>query len=114
MTDFRQAGEDLLATSYGRRKPAASVTDSPVDHCLDDRSEIFAFGGQLIVDARRVFAVADGFDDARPLEAFQAIGKRVGRNAFLRFDELREAMLATHQVANHQQRPAVAEYVERP
>jgi len=57
--------------------------------------------------------VAVTLHDPGTHEALQPLGQGVGGNALFRFQELGEAALAAHQVAHDEQRPAVAEHIER-
>src|SRR5205823_5098525 len=61
---------------------------------------------------RRVLAVGRRGDEAGGLEPLEALGKDVGRNVLGRGDKLAETLLAREQVANHEQRPAIAQQVE--
>src|SRR5688572_12785829 len=58
-------------------------------------------------------AVAPRADHAFPDEQLQAVGQDVGRDTLGRLYELRVSALAAHHVADHEQRPAIAEHVER-
>src|SRR5579863_3491437 len=51
-------------------------------------------------------------NEARVFQSFQAVGKNVGGNAFQRILQLTIGHIAAEQVANHEQRPLVANEVE--
>jgi len=60
-----------------------------------------------------VVTVALGPDDSGGREAPQAVGQHVGRNRFGRILKLCKAAFPAHQVADDEQRPPIAEQVER-
>jgi len=86
---------------------------TPLGHGPDNRPQILPLGRQPVFFARRVRAVALRRDNPAGDEPFQPVGEDVGRNPFLRFEELGEPPLPPHQVSDDEQRPAVAEDIER-
>src|SRR5262249_41964155 len=97
--------------SIGRR--SGVMPGAPSDHLEHDRQEVDALQRKPIPSARstnrRFF-----FDDAVLLETQKPIRKDVGRDAFLRAQEIRIPRPSLeHEVANDQQRPRVAEHLER-
>ena len=67
------------------------MLDPPIDHRTQDRAQILTLRGQLILDARRVITVTTRLDDAETDQPLQSVGQNVRRDAFGRFDKLREA-----------------------
>src|SRR5438067_7720915 len=90
------------------------VAASPVEQGLQHRAERPAFCGQDIFGARRVLLVEMAFDDAGFLEPLQPGGQRIGADAGQRMLEILEsARPLEQQVAQDQDRPALADDVER-
>jgi hypothetical protein len=110
---FRLQAEVRRASSPALlRKPSAGVTHAPFHHCPQDRPELFTLRRQPVFDPGRVIAVPTGRDDAGLDEPLQSIRKDVGRNAFRRTEELGKASLASDQIANHQERPSIADDIQ--
>src|SRR5919202_456573 len=91
---------------------ARELRQAPGGERVDGRAERAAAVGQLVLDARRALAVGAAFDEAFALQALQALGQDVGRDLLGRIEKLAETALAGQQVADHQQRPAIADHVE--
>jgi hypothetical protein len=60
-----------------------------------------------------MLAVAARLENPLRHQPLQAVGEDVGGDALRGIEELRVAVLAADDVADHEQRPAVAEHVER-
>jgi hypothetical protein len=60
-----------------------------------------------------VLVVAGARNNTFSLEALEAIGKDIRRNSLGRGEQLTEATSIPREVANNQERPAVANQVER-
>jgi hypothetical protein len=87
---------------YGRRRVSAGVADAPRHHRPHDWTQVFTFGGQRVLDPRRVLAVTAGTNQTLRGQALQALREDVGRDAFRRVQKLRVATPATHQIADDQ------------
>jgi len=89
------------------------VVGSPEDHFGEDGREFDAFAGERIGELAAVGGVARGFDDAGLLEFAEAIGEDVGGNFFVGVEELLESVeAADHDVADDEERPAVAKHFD--
>src|SRR5581483_5236678 len=75
--------------------------------------QLGALLGQPVLEAGRPLAVADALEDARGDEPVEAIREDVARDAEAR-EQLVETTAAECDVADDQQRPAVADELERP
>jgi hypothetical protein len=95
------------------RWPPAGVTHAPVHHRAQDRPQLLTPRRQPVFDPWGVIAVATRRDDAGLDQPPQSIRKDVGRNALRRAQELGKASLPSDQVANHEERPAVADEIQR-
>ena len=91
----------------------AEVVDAEAAERDDHGRERAAALGQLVARAQRALAVALARDEAEILEPAQAAGEQVGRDRVERAREVAVARDAAQQVANDQQRPAIADGVER-
>ena len=92
----------------GRRR-----ADAPVDHRPHDGPQVLALGGQRVLEARRMLAVAARLDDALVARRFRRSARMLVGMPSGESSEFREARLAAHQVADDEQRPAIAQHVER-
>src|SRR5207302_1111004 len=67
----------------------------------------------VVLEARRALAVRHTPDQAGGLQALEPLGEDVGGNVLGRAEEVAEAGFAMEKVTDHQQRPAVADQIER-
>ena len=79
----------------------------------DHRRERAAALGQRVARAQRALAVALARDEPEILEPAQPAGEQVGRDRLQRAREVAVARDAAQQVAHDQQRPAIADGIER-
>jgi len=99
------------ADEVARRRRRGVVLRAPRDDFQQDREEVDALRGQAVATRSSLVVT---FDNAVAFEPGQAIGQDVGRDPFLRSQELRVGRPALeHQVADDEQRPRVAENLER-
>lgn len=90
------------------------VTRPPHQQFQHYRSEINSLFGQAIIYATAVGFVGFLRDDSCAFQTTQTVGQNVGCDSLTRLLKLLERPVATnHQVANDQQRPAIAESLER-
>ena len=68
---------------------------------------------EVVLEARRALGVRLAGDETGALEAFQALGQDVGGDVLGREEEIAEAGFTGEEVADDEQRPAIAEDVER-
>ena len=73
-----------------------------------------AFLGQTAVDSSGIGFVWLGGNNSGGFESGVSAGEDVGRSALVRFGELLEGVVAAgHEVANHEQRPALSKDIEK-
>ena len=92
---------------------AAEVVDAEAAERHDHGRERAAALGQRVARAQRTLAVALARDEAEILEPAQPAGQQVRRDGLERAGQIAVARDAAQQVADDQQRPAVADGVER-
>src|SRR5207245_8218673 len=101
----------------GPGQPQASrtgeVRHAPCRHGIQYAAEPAALVRQVVLGPRRTLAVGDALDQALLFEPLQPLGQQVGRDLLLRGEKLAVAGLAGQQIAHDQQRPAIAEQVQR-
>ncbi len=93
-------------------QPPAGVTHAPLHHRPQDRPQLLTLRRQPVFDPWRVIAVATRRDDAGLDQPLQSIRKDVGRNTLRRAQEFGKAPLAADQIANHEERPSVADEIQ--
>src|SRR2546425_10411701 len=96
------------------RSASARVALAPLAHCRNDRTHALAAVGQLVLEPGRMLAVEAPRDQSLLLQRLEARGKRVGRHAGERVLQILEALRALdQQIAQDENRPALADQVER-
>ena len=96
-------------------RPAAGcrvVAVAPVRQRDHDRPEVDALLGQVVLEALRALLIEAALEDAVVDESLQAVGEHVAGDAEIALEVL-EAADAEERVAQQQDRPAVAEDLER-
>ena len=108
----RPHGEDVGVDAHARLSRQCRRACAPAAERRDDRLELLAPLGQL-VDARagRRGKLAPPHD-SRPLELAQALSEDVGAGVDDARAKIREALGAEQQLADDQQRPALADEIE--
>src|SRR5262249_41406187 len=92
---------------------AGNMAFSPSDQLAEHGPQIVPARGEGVLVARRVPLVPAPLEEAAPFEPTEPLGENVRRDAFGGLQELREAMLVVEEeVAQHEQRPRVAENIE--
>jgi hypothetical protein len=90
------------------------VSLAPSDQFAQNWQQVAAAGGDDILVARRTLLVAPPLDEAAAFEALQTLRQDVGRDLFRRREKIGEAVLVVEeQVTQDDQRPGVAEDVQR-
>jgi hypothetical protein len=100
---------------HARRRVARSVARvaiAPLQQRDQHRIEVASFFGERVFEARRMLLIGTPLEDAGVREAFEPRGQDVGGDGERRL-EVVEAALAQKHVAQDQQRPPVADDVER-
>jgi NAD-dependent deacetylase len=100
----------------GRRalRDAGHVALAPADHLAQHRQQIVAACGQVVLVACGPFLVPAPLHEAASLETPEALGEDVGGDPFGRSEEVGEPVLVVEQqVADDEQRPEIADEVER-
>ena len=110
-TYLAESAESTAVASVWRAR-VGDVGQAPVAQGAHGRRERSAGLGEVVVPAAGVVPVRGAGDQAGLLEALETVGQDVGGNALDGSEELAVARLAAQQVADDQQRPAVAEQVE--
>src|SRR5262245_30850466 len=98
-----------------RRRRGAGPLDvavAPLAERGDDRVQVRARLGQVVLEARRVLLVLPPLEDALLDQLLDARGEDVARGAGLALD-LVEPVRAEEGLADHEQRPAIADDVQR-
>ena len=85
---------------------------APLRQRADDGAEVVALRREDVLRARRMVAVIPARDDALPLEQPEPVGEDAARDPFDRVAQVAEAALATKEIADDEQRPAVPDQVE--
>src|SRR5207237_7019883 len=76
--------------------------------------QVNAFFCQPVIDSSAIALLRFWCDDSRRLQPLQSLRQNIGGDAFARFLKLSESSEAAHhQIADDEQRPAVAEYLQR-
>src|SRR5581483_148561 len=89
------------------------VPVSPLHECEQRYAEVAAFLGELVLVALGPLLVADAFEDSVVDELLEPVGEDVAGDAETLL-ELLETAPAEERVADDQQRPALADELERP
>ncbi len=95
----------------GRTGVAGHPAVAPASERHDDRPEVAALLGQPVLEARRALLVLDAVEHAGRDQPPQAVGEAVARQTD--GAEVLEAARAEERVAQHEQRPAIADDRER-
>ena len=85
------------------------MLNTPLHHGPHDGAQILALLGEFVLQPWRPLAVTLGPDHALLRQALQPVGQDVRGDALGGRQELRIAALAAQEVADDQQRPAIAE-----
>ena len=85
---------------------------APAYQCENDITQVAALGRQRVRVTNGTFLICLARDDARVLEAREAIGKDVGRYSFGRLEDRSVGLFAVEQVADDEERPLVADEIE--
>ena len=97
-----------------RGAPQLQVTLPPVAQHPYDRAEALALLREVVLEPGGVFAVEAARDQAVRLHVFEARRERVRRDAGQRFLEVLESPRPVQEeITQHQDRPALADEVER-
>src|SRR5581483_3765851 len=88
------------------------VAVTPLHEREQHEAELTSLLRQPVLEALGPLAVGDALDDRLVDEAAETVGEHVARDAEA-VEELVEAAVAEHEVAHHEQRPAVAHHLER-
>jgi len=106
---------DVLLLSVGAAtRLRRGVAAAPFPERLDDRAEASTLGREVIFEPRRMLAVRPARGEAARFHLLQARGQRVGRDARERLLEVLEAARSVpKKVENNQDRPALADEIER-
>src|SRR5690349_10622436 len=108
LTIFGEAARK--SSRYGR--PGA-VLEAPSNELYQDWQQIEGLLGRLINHAPRVRVIRAPRGEACGLEQFEAAREDVRRDTFVALQQLPEVALAPHdEVAQHDERPAVADQIE--
>ena len=99
-------------TTRGRRPSGRVVAVAPLQQGHHDRPQIEALLGQPVLEARGALLVGHALEDALVDEAAEAVGEHVARDAEVAL-EVVEAAHAHERLAHDEDRPAVAEHLER-
>ena len=83
--------------------------------CLEHGAERFALFGKEVLIAGRMVLVEAGGDDAVTLERLEPRRQRVGREARKPLLKLLKPQRSfAEEIAQHEQRPLLADHIERP
>src|SRR5215831_2848868 len=111
-TRIRQRGERPSGCGRGARR--LQVTLPPIAQRSYDRAEALALLGEVVLEPRGVFAVEAARDQAVRFHVLEARRERIRRNAGQRLLEVLEPPRPVQEeVPQHQDRPALADEVER-
>ena len=103
----------LVADQHRRPVGLGEVAVAPVQHRDHHRPEVEALLGEEVLVARRALLVGALLEDALVDQQREAGGEDVAGDAEVLLD-LVEAAAAVEDVADHEQRPALAEDLEGP
>src|SRR5438067_1089279 len=99
-----------------KRPPLALVEElieAPAADREEHRLQRFAAAREVVLRSQRMLAIDVPFDDAGGFELLEAVGEDARRHRRLALEELLELRCAEQHVADDQQRPAIADDVER-
>jgi len=109
-----RSGDELGGSGRFRQRPrSGNVLPAPADQCENDLTQIAPFGRQRVRVTNGTVLIGLARDDARVLETRQAIGKDVGGYSFGRLEDLSIGVSAMEQVADDEERPLVANEIQR-
>src|SRR5882672_9653869 len=113
----RRRGElplEFLQVTRGRDGGPRNVLVGPANDLPEHREQLGALPGQAVLMTNRIALVGLFRQQARFFQSLQPVRQNVGGNAFTRLDEFSVlARAQEEQVAHHQQRPFVAQDVQR-
>src|SRR6266511_6105492 len=110
-----EADRDAGSVAASARDPwwlVGEVAVTPLHQRKQDEAEFAALLGEPVLESLGSLVVGDALEHALGDEAVQAVGEHVARDAEA-VEELVEATMAENDVADDQQRPAVADHFER-
>src|SRR6266496_509431 len=107
----RDAGS-VAASARDPRWLIGEVAVTPLHQRKQDEAEFAALLGEPVFESLGSLVVGDALEHALGDEAVQAVGEHVARDAEA-VEELVEATMAENDVADDQERPAVADHLER-
>ena len=96
-----------------RRACPRDVLLAPPRKGTENFPQGFAFFRQPISVTHRVLLIGSLINQACFFQSLQPVGKDVGRNPFGRILQLFVRGVASHQISNDEQRPLIADKVER-
>ena len=102
-----------LISEFGSNLGAADVLFPPTRHSAKDVLKVVPLLRQRVRTAHGTLLVRLRLYQTRRRHFFQAIGEDVGGDALVRRKQFFERMAPSQQVAHHEQRPLVADQVER-
>ncbi len=107
----RDAGS-VAASARDPRWLVGEVAVTPLHQRKQDEAEFAALLGEPVFESLGSLVVGDALEHALGDEAVQAVGEHVARDPEA-VEELVEATMAENDVADDQQRPTVADHLER-